>query len=235
MTDETSPNRMMLYGRRKGRPLRKQRQGLLDTLLPRLELTVPPGGGRIDAGALFDTPKRDLWFEVGFGGGEHLAETAAAHPDVGFIGAEPFINGTAGLLQHIDAKGLTNIRIVPDDARPAMDALPDACLGRVYVLFPDPWPKVRHAFRRFVGPENLPRLSRLLKDGGELRLATDDMQLCRWMLEHTFRYPDFEWLARTAADWRDPPDGWPGTRYEQKAREEGRTPVFLNFRRRPRG
>ncbi|MFM2044761.1 MAG: tRNA ((7)-)-methyltransferase [Pseudomonadota bacterium] len=229
--DDTAP-RLNLYGRRKGRPLRKQRSTLVETLLPSLALAAPADGSRLDAGGLFPRPMRDLWFEVGFGGGEHLAAMAAAHPDVGFIGAEPFINGTASLLQHVEAQRLTNIRIVADDARPVLDALPDACLGRVWVLFPDPWPKARHAFRRFIGPENLERLSRLIRPGGELRLATDDMQLCRWMLEHSFRHPDFQWLARSADDWRTPPVGWPGTRYEQKAREEGRTPVFLNFRRR---
>jgi len=235
MTDDPAQRRPMLYGRRRGRPLRKQRSTLLETLLPRLELTIPPAGGRIDVAGLFDAPVRALWVEVGFGGGEHLADQASANPDVGFIGAEPFINGVAGLLQHLDARGLTNVRIVPDDARPLLDALPDASVDRLFVLFPDPWPKVRHAFRRFIGPENLTRLSRVLKDGGELRLATDDLQLARWMLEHTWRHPDFEWLARRAADWRDPPPDWPGTRYEQKAREEGRTPLFLNFRRRSRG
>lgn len=233
MTDETAQQRMILYGRRRGRPLRKQRSGLLETLLPRLQVTVPETG-RLDPAALFNRSVRGVWFEVGFGGGEHLAAQAAANPDVGIIGCEPFINGVAGLLQHVEAGGLENVRIVPDDARPILDALPDACIDRAFVLFPDPWPKVRHAFRRFIGPGNLPRLSRILKDGAELRLATDDRQLSRWMLEHTWRHPDFAWTAEGPEDWRVRPADWPETRYERKALEAGRQPVFLRFRRRPR-
>lgn len=231
--DATAQQRLILYGRRRGRPLRKQRTGLLQTLLPRLELTVP-AGGRLDPAAVFDRPVRDVWFEVGFGGGEHLAAQAEANPDVGFIGCEPFVNGVASLLQHVEARGLGNIRIVPDDARPVLDALPDASVGRAFVLFPDPWPKARHAFRRFIGPDNLPRLARVLKDGAELRLATDDRQLSRWMLEHAWRHPDFAWTAQGPEDWRARPADWPQTRYEQKALLAGRRPVFLRFRRRPR-
>ncbi|ACJ00339.1 tRNA (guanine(46)-N(7))-methyltransferase TrmB [Rhodospirillum centenum] len=234
MTDEISQPRMILYGRRRGRPLRRHRSDLLETLLPALRLEIPADGGRIEPARLFQHPVSDLWLEVGFGGGEHLAAQAAANPGVGLIGCEPFVNGVASLLQHVEARGLENVRIVPDDARPVLDALPDASVGRVFVLFPDPWPKLRHAFRRFIGPDNLPRLARVLKDGAELRLATDDWQLCRWMLEHTWRHPDFEWLARRPEDWRVRPDDWPQTRYEQKAVEAGRKPVFLRFRRRPR-
>lgn len=234
MTEETNPRRPQLYGRRRGRPLRRHRSTLIEDLLPRLQLAPPEGGGRIDVAGLFDTPKRDLWFEVGFGGGEHLAEQAATHPDIGFIGCEPFLNGVASALQHVEARDLRNVRIVPDDARPILDALPDASVGRCFVLFADPWPKIRHAERRFIGPLNLPRLARVLKDGAELRLATDDRQLCSWMLEHTWRHPDFEWLARVPSDWRTRPDDWPATRYEQKAIVAGRKPVFLRFRRRKR-
>lgn len=234
MTDDTQPHRTQLYGRRRGRPLRRHRSTLIETLLPQVQLVPPTDGGRIDPAVLFDQPKRDLWFEVGFGGGEHLAWQAAHHPDVGFIGCEPFINGVASALQHVEAQALGNVRIVPDDARPILDALPDASVGRCFVLFADPWPKLRHAERRFIGPLNLPRLARVLKDGAELRLATDDRQLCRWMLEHTWRHPDFEWLARVPSDWRVRPEDWPATRYEQKAIVAGRRPTFLRFRRRPR-
>lgn len=233
MTDQTEPRRQILYGRRHGRPLRKQRAALLDTLLPTLRLEVA-AGDRIDPATLFPAPKSALWFEVGFGGGEHLAQQAAANPGVGFIGCEPFINGVSSLLKHLEQGHADNIRVVPDDARPVLDALPDASVDRAFVLFPDPWPKLRHAFRRFIGPENLPRLARVLKDGAELRLATDDVQLSRWMLEHTWRHPAFEWLARAPADWRERPADWPRTRYEQKALAVGRKPVFLRFRRLPR-
>ncbi|PWC74668.1 tRNA (guanine(46)-N(7))-methyltransferase TrmB [Azospirillum sp. TSH64] len=239
-----------LFGRRKGRPLRKRRTSLIEDLLPQLQITVPKSGGpksgepKSDAGqapafwdpaGLFDTPKREVWLEVGFGMGHHLAWQAKHNPDVGIVGAEPFLNGIAGLLGMIDDDDLGNVRIHPDDARPLLDALPDASIGRAFVLFADPWPKKRHADRRFIGPENLPRLARVLKDGAELRLASDDMGLVRWMLEHTVKHPDFEWTARRPSDWRIRPDDWPATRYEEKAIAAGRKPVFLRFVRRPRG
>ena len=156
-------------------------------------------------------------------------------PDIGMIGCEPFLNGVANLLEHIDQGGQRNIRILANDARPLIDALPDASIGRCFVLFPDPWPKIRHHKRRFIGPENLARLSRVLKDGAELRMASDVMGVAMWMLEHAWRHPDFEWLARTAEDWRTRPDDWPQSRYERKGIEAGRKPVFLRFRRKPRG
>jgi tRNA (guanine-N7-)-methyltransferase len=226
--------RLLLYGRRRGRPLRRHRTELVDQLLPRLQLELPADGSPLAPAALFEQSCRDLWVEVGFGGGEHLADRAQHHPDVGFIGCEPFINGVASLLQHVEARGLRNVRIVPDDARPVLDRLPKASVGRCFVLFADPWPKLRHAERRFIGPANLPRLSRVLRDGAVLELATDDPTLARWMFEHAWRHPDFEWLARRAADWRSPPADWPGTRYEAKAIAAGRRPVYLQFRRRPR-
>ncbi len=234
MSEDTAPPRKVLYGRRHGRPLRKHRQEVMETLLPVMKLTAPAAGACIDPASLFATPRQDLWFEVGFGGGEHLAWQAARHPDIGFIGCEPFINGVSSLLKHVEEGGQTNIRVVPDDARPILDALPDASVGRAFVLFPDPWPKARHAFRRFIGPDNLRRLSRVLKDGAELRIASDDPQLQRWMLEHVWRHPDFEWMARTAEDWRQRPEDWPQTRYEAKALEAGRRPMFLRFTRRTR-
>ncbi|HYD32816.1 MAG TPA: tRNA (guanine(46)-N(7))-methyltransferase TrmB [Azospirillaceae bacterium] len=237
MIEHPAERRPQLYGRRLGRPLRRRKSELVETLLPRLRLTLPEPGGRLTPASLFPampTPPRAVWLEVGFGGGEHLADQAQAHPDIGFIGCEPFVNGVAGLLKHVDDRGLMNVRIQPDDARPLIDALPDASIGRCFVLFADPWPKKRHALRRFIGPENLPRLSRILEDGAELRLASDDMGLVRWMLEHTWRHPDFEWLARAPSDWRQRPADCPPTRYEQKAIEAGRKPVFLRFQRRAR-
>lgn len=230
----TEPNdqEVRLYGRRKGRPLRKRKSGLIETRLPELTLQVPEGP--LLPETVFARPMRDIWLEVGFGSGHHLAWQAKANPNVGLIGCEPFINGVAGLLSLIDDDGLDNVRILPDDARPLLDALPEASIGRAFILFADPWPKKRHWDRRFVGPANLPRLARVLRDGAELRLASDDMGLLRWMLEHMLRHPAFEWLAERAADWRERPADWPPTRYEEKALAAGRTPVFLRFRRRPR-
>lgn len=224
-----------LYGRRKGRPLRKRKADLYETVLPRLTVTLPAEGGTLDPAAVFDRPVDDVWLEVGFGSGHHLAWQAAHHRDVGVIGCEPFINGIAALMAMVEEEALDNVRVHPDDARPLIDALPDGSIGRAFVLFADPWPKKRHWNRRFIGPENLARLSRVLKDGAELRLASDDMGLLRWMLEHALDHPDFVWTARRADDWRVRHDDWPATRYEEKALEAGRRPIFLTFRRVARG
>lgn len=232
MSDDLRDQGLRLYGRRKGRPLRKHKTELLDTLLPALTITPEQVAG--DPAAVFTTPVKDVWLEVGFGSGHHLVRQAEAHPDVGLIGCEPFLNGVAGLLALVDESGVNNVRIHPDDARPVIDALPDASIGRAFVLFADPWPKKRHWDRRFIGPENLPRLSRILKDGAELRLASDDLSLVRWMLEHTVKHPDFDWTAEGPSDWRTRPADWPATRYEEKAIIAGRTPVFMRFIRRPR-
>lgn len=224
---------MKLYGRRKGRPLRKERTELMETLLPAISVS-PVAGEPFDPVATFGRAVRDVWLEIGFGGGHHMVEQARTNPDVGVIGCEPFVNGVAGTLKLIRDAGVENVRVHPDDARPLLDALPDASIGRAFVLFADPWPKRRHRERRFIGPDNLLRLARVLKDGAELRLASDDMDLLRWMLEHTLKSPDFEWTARRADDWRKRSADWPPTRYEEKAIEAGRVPVFLRFKRRPR-
>ena len=239
MTDDTPADAAQdpahrLYGRRKGRPLRKRKSSLIDTLLPALAIPVPQPGERVDPHTLFPKPVDDVWLEVGFGSGHHLAWQAEHNPTIGHIGAEPFLNGVAGLMALVDEAKLDNVRVLSDDARPLLEALPDASIGRAFVLFADPWPKKRHWDRRFIGPDNLLRLARVLKDGAELRLASDDMKLVRWMLEHTVKHPDFEWTARGPRDWRERPADWPPTRYEQKAIEAGRKPVFLRFVRKPR-
>jgi tRNA (guanine-N7-)-methyltransferase len=195
-------------------------------MLPRLALPLPAAGRFLDPAGLFDAPKSALWMEVGFGGGEHLADQAARHPEIGFIGCEPFLNGVAQLLAHVEAGGLNNIRVHPDDARPVLDVLPDGALGRLYVLFPDPWPKTRHHRRRFIGPENLPAIVRVLAIGADLRMATDDPDYLAWMRDHLKACPHL--TAQAEGSWPD----WPGTRYDAKARAAGRMPVFLTYRRR---
>jgi tRNA (guanine-N7-)-methyltransferase len=222
-----------IYGRRLGRPLRAAQQALLDELLPRVALALP-AAPPLDLAAAFGGPKAGYWLEIGFGGGEHLAWQAARHPELGLIGCEPFVNGVVSALGHLRTQGLTNVRIWPDPAAPLLDALPDACISRAFVLFPDPWPKVRHQKRRFIQRPNLDRLARVLADGAELRAATDDPDYRRWMLAALLDHPDFVWLARRPADWRERPADWPQTRYEAKARAAGRPPVFLRFTRRPR-
>lgn len=236
------PRRRAFYGRRQGRRLRPRQKTLLAELLPRLAIALPTDGGPLntaegaplDPAGLFDGPHADYALEIGFGGGEHLAWQAERQPGTGFLGVEFFINGVAGLLRRIQEHGLGNIRIHHGDGRDILDALPERSMDRVFILFPDPWPKKRHHKRRIIQDQTLARLATVMKDGGELRLATDDMGYQRWMLERLLGNPDFEWLARRPGDWRERPDDWPPTRYECKAVNQGRRPVYLRFRRRPR-
>jgi tRNA (guanine-N7-)-methyltransferase len=224
----TMPEDRRFYGRRKGRPLRKGQQQLVDTLLPRVAIALP-ASGKLDPRALFPHGLDRIWLEIGFGGGEHLAEQARANPDAGLIGCEVFLNGIATLLAQVSSLGLRNVRVYPEDARDLLDALPDASLDRVFLLFPDPWPKRRHADRRFVQPANLDQLARLMKPGAEFRVASDDPIYIGWTLAHLIRHPAFRWTAQGPQDWRARPADWPGTRYESKALREGRRPVFLRF------
>ncbi|WP_142849388.1 tRNA (guanosine(46)-N7)-methyltransferase TrmB [Telmatospirillum sp. J64-1] len=221
------------YGRRRGKRLRVQAQGRLEEMLPRLTLPEPGPDERLDPPSLFPSPVREVWLEVGFGGGEHLAEQAARHPDVGIIGCEVFVNGIASLMKHLEAKDPTpdNVRVFPEDARLLMPALPDGALTRVFVLFPDPWPKKRHAERRFINQDNLDQIARLLRVGGELRVASDDANYVDWTLEQLAKRPEFEWTAKALEECRIRPDDWPPTRYEGKAVAVGRPCAFMRFRR----
>jgi tRNA (guanine-N7-)-methyltransferase len=225
--------RRTLHGRRRGKKLRAGQQSLLDTLLPRLVLALPADAARIDLAQAFGgrLPPDGVWLEVGFGAGEHLVWQAEQHPGVGLIGCEPYLNGVAKCLAHIERGGAKNIRLFADDARFVMAALPPGSLSRVFVLFPDPWPKTRHHKRRFVQRENLDTLANLMIPGAELRLATDDPSYLPWMIEHACTHPAFDWLADRPADWRTRPADWPATRYERKMLAG--KPVFLRLRRRP--
>lgn len=223
----------ILYGRRHGKKLRPARQALIDDLLPRLRVELP-AAGHLDPAQLFPSAiAAGLWLEIGFGAGEHLAWQARHHPDTGIIGCEPFINGMAALLSQVAADDLSNVRVFDDDARLLMNGLAKASVDRLFVLFPDPWPKTRHHKRRVINSETLDVMARILSDGAELRLATDHMGYCRWMIEHLARHPAFVWLAQGPGDWRRRPDDWPETRYESKALT-GSKPVFLRYRRRDR-
>ena len=231
--DGGAERRRHFHGRRQGRRLRAGRAALIETLLPRLTVALPEQGGALDPAALFPRPPRELWVEIGFGAGEHLAWQAAHHPDIGFIGCEPFINGMSTLLAAVERDGLDMVRVWPDDARPLLDRLPDGSVGRLFLLFADPWPKLRHHNRRFIQDDTVADLARLLKDGGELRIATDDAPLLDWSLQRVRRNPAFAWTAEGPADWRERTADWPPTRYEEKALH-GR-PYYLRFQRRPRG
>jgi tRNA (guanine-N7-)-methyltransferase len=219
MTKPDSP-RQRLYGRRKGRPLRVRKSRLMKELLPKVEITL---SAKLDPKSLFDFEPPTIWLEIGFGGGEHLAAQAKANSSVGFIGCEPFVNGVASLLDHIDREKLNNVRAFPNDARLLLDALPDASIARCFILFPDPWPKARHAERRFVCPGNLARLARVLRKNAELRLASDDAKLILWMRECLSEAKEFIMQC----DSGTPPADWIPTRYEQKALKAGRPPVYL--------
>ena len=223
-----------LHGRRRGHKLRAGQQARLDHELAPKQ-TTPGAIATSGPAGIFPTPPREIWLEIGFGGGEHVAWQAEQNPDVGVIACEVFQTGIVTLLAQLESRAQDNVRIVTDDARLVLDVLPDASIGRAFILFPDPWPKTRHHKRRIVSPETMDALSRVMKDGAELRLGTDDILYLRAMLEIACSHPDFEWLARRPADWRERPADWPQTRYEAKGIAQGRPPAFLRLQRRPRG
>ncbi len=222
---EASERAGAFFGRRKGKKLRAAQDELVQTLLPTIR--VVPGS---DIPAQFPNPQaRETWLEIGFGGGEHLAAQARTHRDVNIIGCEPFMNGMAKLLAVIEHERLDNIRVWDDDVTDLLPTLPDASFDRVYILYPDPWPKRRQRKRRLVSDENLAMLARVMKPGAELRFASDIDDYIGWVLARILRSPHFRWTATRANDWRTPYEGWPGTRYEAKAIREGRVPSYLTL------
>jgi tRNA (guanine-N7-)-methyltransferase len=215
------------FGRRKGKKLRAAQGDLVEKLLPSVRVTTG-----LTPSALFpasNSEARQTWLEIGFGGGEHLAAQARSHPDVNFIGCEPFVNGMAKLLAVIEQEKLENIRIWDEDVTDLLPTLPDACLDRVYILYPDPWPKRHQRKRRLISDETLAELARVMRPGAELRFASDIDNYIGWVLARALRSPDFLWAAERLDDWRKPYEGWPGTRYEAKAIREGRVPSYLRF------
>lgn len=230
---DTNRPRRNFYGRLKGKTLKaSQRRYLAEDLAAlspgKVSWEDNPDRVPLDMAALFgDKP---VWLEIGFGGGEHLVHQAALNPGVGIIGCEPYINGVAMLLGKIRRAGVENLSVHPGDARDLFDVLPEASIGRAFLLYPDPWPKSRHHRRRFVTQEHLVPLARVMQPGAILRVATDIEDYVRQTLEEVPRF-GFEWLAQRPADWREPWDDWVSTRYEQKALREGRVPHYLTFRR----
>ncbi|MCK5041254.1 MAG: tRNA (guanosine(46)-N7)-methyltransferase TrmB, partial [Sphingomonadales bacterium] len=212
--------------------LSPRQNAMLDTLLPKLAVTIPDApDAPIDIDALFARKDAPLWLEIGFGKGEHIATQAKWNPEVNLIGCEPFINGVVGLLYIIADEKQENIRIYPDDARDVLEHLPDASVERTFLLHPDPWPKTKHEKRRFVSQENLASLARVMKDGAELRIGTDHSNYARWTMLQLDRSPFFQWNATSADQWRIRPDDWPETRYQQKALKDGVSSVYLSFNR----
>ncbi|MCD7058692.1 tRNA (guanosine(46)-N7)-methyltransferase TrmB [Pelagibacterium xiamenense] len=217
------------FGRRAGKTLHKGQQVLFDTLLPELavDISVP-----VDPRALFPGGGR-LHLEIGYGGGEHLARMARENPADGFIGCEVFTGGIGKLLEAIESEGLDNIRLFPDDVIKLLAAMPDACLDVIYVLYPDPWPKARHHKRRLIQHTMLEAFARVLKPGGALRFATDIEDYADWTLAHVTMSEDFTWPVEAPGAWHAPYPGWEPTRYEAKARRQGRQKSFyFTFTRR---
>lgn len=229
---EQYSTRLRSFGRRQSFKLRVGQQSLIDNLLPTLRLLPSEDGALIDPLSVFKVPVKKVWFEVGFGGGEHSAAQIENNPDVGLIACEPFMNGVASLLGHVEKRELHDrIRILDNDARPLLDVMPDESIDRLFLLFPDPWRKTRHSKRRFVGGENLDLIARVLKKGAEFRVGSDHMPYIDWTLEHMTQHKYFEWICEGPKDWRERPDDWPSTRYEQKALRQGKACVYLRFKR----
>jgi tRNA (guanine-N7-)-methyltransferase len=229
-SDRDKARRGAFFGRRKGHALRPHQAQLFETLLPRLAIDVAtPAPTKL--AALFSTPVDNIRLEIGFGGGEHMVAQAEQHAHTGFIGVEPFVNGMAKALAAINAKKLCNIRLHFEEATSLLDWLPADSLACVDLIYPDPWPKRRHWKRRFIQDDSVAAIARILRPGGEFRFATDIPDYAAWTLKHLTRSPTFAWTAERAEDWRRP---WPDfleTRYEAKAKREGRVPCYLTFRR----
>lgn len=222
------------YGRIKGKTLRPTQKTHLQQDLDALRLhgvseAENPTRKPVDPAAFFGD-SRPLWLEIGFGGGEHLVHQCTQNPRTGFIGCEPFINGVAMLLGKLRRHQVTNLRLHPWDVRELFDVLPDACIDRAFLLYPDPWPKARHHRRRFVTPDHLDPLARVLRPGAIFRVATDIPDYVRQTLEEV-PPAGFDCLSPTPEDWSIPWDDWYSTRYEQKALREGRSPHYLTFQR----
>ena len=232
MSTPTRPHRNF-YGRRKGKHLKSSQEGYLDQDLAALspgpvDWDVNPDRTPLDLQGLFGG--KPVWLEIGFGGGEHMVHQAAQNPDVGIIGCEPYINGVAMLLGKIRKAKVDNLAVYPGDVRDMFDVLPEGSIDRAFLLYPDPWPKARHHRRRFVTPEHLEPLVRVLKPGAIFRVATDIPDYVRQTLEQVPGH-GFEWLAEGPDDWRVAWDDWISTRYEKKALREGRVPHYLTFRK----
>jgi tRNA (guanine-N7-)-methyltransferase len=224
VTDAPHPP-LRTFGRTRSRAIKPRQAALMTSLLP--DLAVPEGP--FDPRTLMPEAKA-VWLEIGFGGGEHLAAQAARRPDVLFLGAEPFLNGVASALRHVEAAGLANVRLHAGDARDLMAALPAASLDRLFVLFPDPWPKARHVKRRLIQPDFVAEAARLLTPGGRLRFATDWADYADQTLALFAASPAFTWTAERADDWRRPPADHVTTRYEEK-RLGDCAPIWLEFAR----
>jgi len=216
------------FGRTGGRPLSARQQKLMDEELPKYAIDTKDHKANLAPDTLFTHSPREVWFEIGFGGAEHLIGQAQKHPDFGIIGCEPFLEGVAKAVTQIWENKINNIRLHADDARDILDALSDNSLDRVFIMFPDPWHKAKHHKRRLIQVEFLQTLARVLKKGGQVRFATDWANYADWALEKFEASDDFEWTANQADDWRIPPQDHITTRYQMKGLGDCK-PVFLDF------
>lgn len=236
MTSKTHPSGAPwrnFYGRFKGKGLRKSQEAFLDEDLAKLSPGAVgweenPDREPLDLKTYFGD--REIWLEIGFGGGEHMVHQAAQNPDIGIIGCEPYINGVAMLLGKIRKAEVDNLAVYPGDVRNMFDVLGENSISKAFLLYPDPWPKKRHHRRRFVTPEHLAPLARVMKPGSIFRVATDIPDYVRQTLAQVPQH-GFDWLAERPEDWRQPWEDWISTRYEQKALREARTPHYLTFRK----
>ncbi len=223
--------RLATYAARGSRKLSARQMRLVEELLPAIAVPLAAADGKpasLEPASLFDPAPREIWLEIGFGGGEHLVEQARRHPDIGLIGCEPFPDGVAKALTGIDAGGLENVRLHQGDGRDVMDALVANSVARCFILFPDPWPKTRHHKRRLIQPDFLDALSRVLAPGANVRLATDVADYANWAMERFHAHPAYTWMARRADDWRRPPADHVTTRYETKELGDI-APVYFDF------
>ena len=214
-----------LYGRSRGKALRAGQERLLAEELPLFSIAPEA----LAAGRAFVSPPREVWLEIGSGAGEHLIEQAKTNPDVGVVGCEPFLNGVVATLASLKREQLSNVRLRRGDAQTFIEVAPDAFFSRVFILYPDPWPKRRHHKRRVIAEGTIEALARIMRGGAELRFATDVDDYAGWTLTRFLASPHFRWAAARADDWRRPWPEWRPTRYEAKARSEGRRSVYLTF------
>jgi tRNA (guanine-N7-)-methyltransferase len=231
MTDHGHQEDLRSYGRRRARPPSARQKALWKETLPRVAVPGEPERLRRPAD-LFQHPVRDVWLEIGFGGGEHLVWQARQHPDIGCIGCEPFEDGIVKLLGAVELEGIANIRVWAGDARPLLRLLPEASIGRAFILFPDPWPKKRHHKRRLISAATLDELARIMRAGAELRIATDVGAYASAILSVALASRTFHWMAMGPQDWRERTPDWPQTRYERKAAGAGRQCYYFRFLRR---
>lgn len=224
--NESTPKMIASFGRRRGRKLSPRKESYKTEELPKWRLALPEGA--VSEKTLLGKYK-EIWLEIGFGGGEHAAEQARRNPDTLIIGSETFEEGVMKLVTEITEDKIENIRLWPEDARLLLEKLPDQCLSRVFILFPDPWPKLRHHKRRIINPQTLNLLYRVMKKGAELRLASDHADYVSWMLLHLQADSRFEWLAKAPEDFEREPEDWVKTRYQVKAEARGEVIVFLRY------